>query len=37
MNRLQTWCKDIESMETLVETKAHDILTMWEMFPFFIE
>jgi len=28
MNRLQTWCKDIESMETLVETKAHDILTM---------
>nr|CAG4648649.1 EOG090X05V9 [Polyphemus pediculus] len=28
MNRLENWCKDIESMETLVETKAHDILTM---------
>jgi len=28
MNRLEAWCKDIESAETLVETKAHDILTM---------
>merc|ERR1711911_192595 len=28
MTRLETWCKDIESVETLVETKAHDILTM---------
>ena len=28
MNRLEAWCKDIESVETLVETKAHDILTM---------
>jgi len=29
MTRLESWCKDIESMETLVETKAQDILTMW--------
>nr|CAG4650144.1 EOG090X05V9 [Sida crystallina] len=28
MDRLACWCKDIESMETLVETKAHDILTL---------
>lgn len=28
MTRLETWCKDIESVETLVKTKAHDILTM---------
>nr|CAG4634779.1 EOG090X05V9 [Alona affinis] len=28
MTRLENWCKDIESMETLVETKAQDILTM---------
>ena len=28
MTRLDNWCKDIESVETLVETKANDILTM---------
>jgi hypothetical protein len=28
MTRLENWCKDIESVETLVETKAADILTM---------
>nr|SVE71668.1 EOG090X05V9 [Daphnia similis] len=28
MTRLENWCKDIESVETLVETKANDILTM---------
>lgn len=28
MTRLENWCKDIESMESLVETKAQDILTM---------
>jgi len=28
MNRLDVWWKDIKSMETLVETKAHDILTL---------
>lgn len=28
MSRLENWCKDIESMESLVETKAQDILTM---------
>ena len=28
MTRLENWCKDIESMENLVETKAQDILTM---------
>nr|CAG4643198.1 EOG090X05V9 [Ilyocryptus agilis] len=27
MTRLETWCKDIESVENLLETKAHDILT----------
>ena len=36
MNRLEAWCKDIESAETLVETKAHDILTMWEIVHFFL-
>lgn len=36
MTRLETWCKDIESVETLVETKAHDILTMWKMPIFFL-
>nr|CAH0100822.1 unnamed protein product [Daphnia galeata] len=28
MTRLENWCKDIESVENLVETKATDILTM---------
>ena len=28
MNRLDVWWKDIKSMENLVETKAHDILTL---------
>nr|CAG4647892.1 EOG090X05V9 [Moina brachiata]SVE93002.1 EOG090X05V9 [Moina brachiata] len=28
MTRLEHWCKDIESVETLVETKANDILTL---------
>lgn len=27
VNRLEQWCKDVTSMETLVESKAHDILT----------
>lgn len=31
MTRLENWCKDIESVETLVETKAADILTMWKI------
>nr|CAG4640850.1 EOG090X05V9 [Eulimnadia texana] len=28
IQRLDLWCKDIESMESLVETKAQDILTL---------
>ena len=28
INRLDVWWKDIKSMENLVETKAHDILTL---------
>lgn len=28
MLRLENWSKDISKMESLVETKAHDILTM---------
>nr|CAG4646250.1 EOG090X05V9 [Macrothrix elegans] len=28
MTRLENWCKDIESVENLLETKAQDILTM---------
>ncbi|CAG0897372.1 unnamed protein product [Darwinula stevensoni] len=27
INRLDTWCRDIQAMEMLVEKKAHDILT----------
>lgn len=28
VQRLDLWCKDVNSMEHLLETRAHDILTL---------
>jgi len=31
VQRLDCWCKDVNSMELLLETKAHEFLTLWSI------